>query len=67
MTEPRLEQALAEACAGSRHPRHTGAFLSWICRDIQKESAVELTASGLTWKQVSKAVNTRARAWFLRS
>ena len=65
LTEARLEQALTEGCGGDRSPSNTGAFLAWVSRDVQKESVVELEASGLAWKQVSKALTTRARAWFL--
>ena len=66
LTQARLEQGVAEGCGGDRSPKATGAFLAWISRDVQKESVAELEASGLSWKQVAKAVTTRARAWFLR-
>lgn len=67
LTEARLEQGLAEACGGDRSPRNTGAFLAWVSADVEKESAVELEASGLAWKQVNKPLTQRARTWFLTS
>jgi hypothetical protein len=63
VTEARLQQGLT-ACGGTRDPKQTGAFLAWIAADVQKESVAELEASGLTWAQVDKALQTAARAWF---
>ncbi len=42
-----------------------GQFIKWIVADVQKETQDELEASGLEWKQVSKPVGDRARAWYL--
>jgi hypothetical protein len=39
-------------------------FLKWISQDIAVEGKVELEASGLTWKQVSKAISRRALSWY---
>jgi hypothetical protein len=39
--------------------------MAWLGADVKKESVNELEASGLEWKQVSKAVNQYAREWFL--
>jgi hypothetical protein len=64
VTEARLEQGLGAVCGGVRDPRATGKFLTWVAADVQKESVAELAASGLTWPQVEKAVQTRARTWF---
>lgn len=63
VTEARLQQGLA--AVGGRDPRLTGKFLAWIAADVRKESVAELEASGLTWAQVDKPVQVRARAWFL--
>jgi hypothetical protein len=65
VTEPRLQQGLSTVCGGVVDPRQTGKFLAWIAADVRKESVAELEAAGLTWPQVDKAVQTRARAWFL--
>ena len=65
LTEARLEQGVAEGCAGERCPQNTPAFLSWISRDAQKEATVELEATGLTWKQVAKPLTAKDRAWLL--
>jgi len=65
VTEARLQQALGEVCGGVRDPRATGSFLAWVVADVRKESVAELEASNLSWAQVEKAVQARARAWFL--
>lgn len=64
VTEARLEQGLGAVCGGVRDPKATGKFLAWVSADVQKESVAELEASGLTWPQVEKTVQTRARLWF---
>jgi len=64
VTEARLAQGVREACGGELNMRHTGTFLRWVTADTRKESVAELEAAGLTWEQVQKAVQTRARAWF---
>jgi hypothetical protein len=64
VTQARLEQGLGAVCGGTREPKSTGAFLAWVAADVQKESQAELAASGLTWQQVEKAVQQRARVWF---
>lgn len=66
VTEPRLEQALREACDGELAMPRLGHFLKWIGKDIAKESKAELEASGLEWKQVAKAVTQSARGWFIQ-
>lgn len=63
VTEARLEQGLS--AVGGRDPKLTGKFLAWVAGDVKKESVAELEASGLRWEQVEKAVQVRARAWFL--
>lgn len=65
VTEARLQQGVATACGGAIEPAHTGKFLAWVTADVRKESSAELAASGLTWQQVEKAVQQRARAWYL--
>jgi hypothetical protein len=65
VTEARCEQALTEACGGEFDVRKTGLFIKWMGQDVKKESKAELIASGLNWKQVSKAVGTRAREWYV--
>ena len=47
-------------CAEAR----IGDFVAWILADVEKESAAELEAAGLTWKKVNWAVASAARAWF---
>ena len=64
VTEARMLQG-AEA-VGGRAPKLTGKFLAWMAADVQKESVAELEASGLSWAQVDKAVQTAARSWFLK-
>ena len=64
VTEARLQQGLGAVCGGTRDPKATGKFLAWTLADVQKESVAELEASGLTWAQVEKAVQAKARSWF---
>ncbi len=66
VTEARLEQGAREV-AGDLvfEHRYIGPFLKWMGQDIQKETADELEASGLDWKQVVKPVGTSARTWYL--
>lgn len=63
VTDARLEQGLS--AVGGRDAKLTGKFLAWVAGDVKKESVAELEASGLRWEQVEKAVQVRARAWFL--
>lgn len=65
VTEARLKQGVAEVCGGTAEKRHTGKFMQWVEADVQKETVAELEASGLTWEQVRKPVQTKAREWFL--
>ena len=64
VTPARLEQGLTEV--GERDPKLTGKFIGWVCQDVNKECQAELEASGLDWKNVSKAVANKARQWFLK-
>lgn len=65
VTDPRLEQGLSTVCDGVVNMRHIGKFLAWVVADVRKESVAELEDSHLTWSQVEKAVQQRAREWFL--
>jgi hypothetical protein len=62
VTENRLEQGLS--VTGPAEMKNTGAFLKWICQDVEKESKTELAASNLTWDQAQKAVQLTARNWY---
>lgn len=64
VTDARLRQGL-EAIGGEFDAKKTGAFLAWITADVKKESVAELEASKLSWAQVEKGVQQRARKWFL--
>ena len=66
VTDIRLTQGL-EALAEMGHPigmRSMGHFLKWVGLDVKRECALELEENDLEWKQVSKAVTQRARAFF---
>lgn len=67
VTEARLRQGLTEACNGVRDPKATRRFLEWVAADVRKESDAELAASRLSWSDVDKAVQNRAREWFRKS
>lgn len=63
VTDARLRQGLA-AVGDDFDPKQTGAFIAWVAADVKKETTAELEASGLTWQQVERAVQQRARKWF---
>lgn len=66
LTEARLEQG-ARALAGGElvfEKKNMGAFIGWICKDVEKETGAELEAAQLTWKQVQKVVGDAARKWY---
>jgi hypothetical protein len=64
VTEARLEQGVSEACEQKYEVRNMSKFLNWVLADVQKESAAELQAAGLDWKQVGAAVQRHAREWY---
>lgn len=67
VTENRMKQGWTElGCNDIDNPiSQIGAFIGWVSKDTAKECITELEAAGLEWKQVSKAVGTAARVWFL--
>ena len=67
VSEERLAQGLGklEAQGLTVEKRNMGAYLKWLGGDVQRECALDLEASGLEWKQVAKAVTTKARDFFL--
>lgn len=65
VTPARLTQGVHAACGGARDKRDTAKFLAWVLADVRKESAAELEASSLAWGQVERAVQARAREWYL--
>ena len=64
-TDARFAQGVTEVCADGATMKAMGAFLKWVNHDIQKESADDLAAAGLEWKQVAKPITSAARAWFV--
>ncbi len=42
-----------------------GNFLTWMVKDIEKESKDELAASSLQFKDVAKAISQASREWFI--
>lgn len=63
VTPQRLNQG-AQECGGA-DMSNTSAFLKWVGQDVKSESVDELEAAGLTWKDVSKAVTSSARTWWI--
>lgn len=66
LTEARLEQG-ANAVAGGKctyDMQMLGKFIGWIIKDVEKETQDELTASGLTFKEVQKSLTDKARNWY---
>lgn len=62
--EARLTQGL-QAIFGESAPavEKMGPFLGWVGNDVKKETADELEASGLVWKDVAGPVALIAREW----
>lgn len=67
VTPARLEQAVRAVNGGELvfDQKNIGAFLAWLNRDIAKETAAELEASGLDQKAAIKACNSRATSWYV--
>ncbi len=68
LTEARLEQGATKVSpdgALTYDMKNTGKFVSWVSADVEKETQDELAASGLTFKQVQKAISDKARAWYI--
>lgn len=64
VTPARLEQGVTEVCDGKFDMAKIGSFLQWFTADVHKESAAELEAAQLTWKEVNKAVMNAAKKWY---
>jgi len=65
VTTNRLEQGVREGCGDKYEKKLIGGFVNWMVKDVEKESKAELTASGLTWKQVEAPVKDKSRTWYL--
>lgn len=66
VTENRLQQGI-EAIKEMGLPvdmKSTGEYLKWVGQDVKRECRLELQDNDLDWKQVSKAVTTKARGFF---
>ena len=61
-TEARFNQIATPI--GDFNKRFTGDFVKGFTLDVKKESAAELEASGLDWKQVGKDVSRAAAQWW---
>lgn len=66
VTENRLNQGIGaiQEAGHSFEMKNIGHFLKWVGQDVQRECRLELEDNKLEWKQVSKAVNERARNFF---
>jgi hypothetical protein len=69
VTENRLEQGLSYFKENNIEidAKNTGQFLGWVVRDVLKEEADTLLASGLDEKKVKNAIVTKARIYFLNT
>jgi hypothetical protein len=70
VTEARLKQAISEVYPGrdlsDASRKNTGPILAWVCRDVMKESVASLETAGMEWKQVAKAVSSRAAQMYFK-
>lgn len=64
VTHNRIMQGIHETKINSR--RDTGHFLRWVSNDILSEESDTLDSNGLTWKDVAKSVNKKAREMFFK-
>jgi hypothetical protein len=46
-------------------PSSIGPYLKWVSQDVLKEELDTIVENGLEWKSVHKAINRRARQYFL--
>lgn len=70
VTESRLEQGVQEGLEMEGHEvdiKNLGHFLKWVMGDIVKEELDALTENSLTPKDISRAVNNKAREWFMKT
>ncbi len=68
LTSARLEQGVTKVSADGAltyDMKNTGKFVTWVSADVEKETQDELAASGLTFKEVQKAISDKARSWYL--
>lgn len=65
LTEARLLQGAQTVNASEYSTKCIGQFIGWVMKDVLKETSDELEASSLTWKQVEKTIQTRARNWYI--
>lgn len=67
LTSARLEQGARTVALtpDSFDSKQTGKFVSWVLKDVEKETQDELAVSNLTFKQVQKAVSDKVRQWYL--
>jgi hypothetical protein len=64
-TEARFEQGFTDALSRRKDMRLVPDFISWVVRDIYKESETERAVNpDLDWKAISKACSTRAVLWY---
>lgn len=67
LTENRLNHGLEaiKEVGFEVEPKSIGHYLKWIGNDVQRECRLELEDNNLEWKTVSKAINERAKKFFL--
>lgn len=68
LTENRLNQGIeyVKEMGHAIDAKATGIFLKWVGQDVQRECRLELQDNDLKWKQVSKAINTKARDFYIQ-
>jgi len=65
VTPGRMDQCVSELDIELGWQQNIGKVIKWVSQDVLKESTVELQEAGLEWKQVSKAVQSRARMLYM--
>lgn len=66
VTDNRLKQGVEYLIENDMEvsQKSTGAFLSWVFADVMKEESDVLEVSGLTKKDISRDLGTKARVWY---
>jgi hypothetical protein len=67
LTEARLLQGVRETSDGTVDMKNMSKFLAWVQADVKKETLAEQEAAGLTWEQVAKPLQAKAREWFQKN
>jgi len=64
-TQARLTQALEEVCQGRADIRQTGAMITWMTGDVEKEGFAEISALCVPPERLKADIAEAVRSWFV--